>query len=52
VAANQLADVPDAAAGLVLERLRDQLAASDVILWSSIRPAGGQRRAVALFAQP
>jgi nitrogen fixation/metabolism regulation signal transduction histidine kinase len=25
-AANQLADVPDAAAGLVLERIRDQLA--------------------------
>ncbi|MES2975657.1 MAG: ATP-binding protein [Pseudomonadota bacterium] len=34
----QLADMPDAAAGLGLERIRDQLAASDVILWTS----GGQ----------
>ena len=33
-ASRQLADVPDAAAGLILERLRDQLGASDVVLWS------------------
>ncbi|MES2999315.1 MAG: ATP-binding protein [Pseudomonadota bacterium] len=33
-AAVQLAETPDASAGLTLERLRDQLAANDVILWS------------------
>ena len=33
-AANQLSGTSDAAAGLALERLRDQLDASDVILWS------------------
>jgi nitrogen fixation/metabolism regulation signal transduction histidine kinase len=33
-AANQLSETPDATAGLALERLRDQLAASDVVLWS------------------
>ena len=31
----QLADIPDAGTGLVLERIRDQLSASDVILWSA-----------------
>ncbi|RZI92175.1 MAG: HAMP domain-containing protein, partial [Variovorax sp.] len=30
----QLADVPDASAGLVLERIRDQLGASDAMLWT------------------
>ncbi|KQP13530.1 ATP-binding protein [Pseudorhodoferax sp. Leaf267] len=30
-----LADVPDAAVGLSLERIRDQLSATDVVLWSS-----------------
>ena len=34
-AANQLVDVPNATAGLALERIRDQLAANDVILWTS-----------------
>ena len=34
-ASNQLAQVPDAAAGLVLERIRDQLGATDVVLWSA-----------------
>ena len=34
-AANQLSESPDATAGLALERLRDQLAASDVVLWSA-----------------
>ncbi len=34
-ASAQLADVPDAAAGLSLERIRDQLAATDVVLWSA-----------------
>ncbi|MEJ8815914.1 ATP-binding protein [Variovorax ureilyticus] len=31
----QLANVSDAGAGLVLERIRDQLGATDVVLWSS-----------------
>ena len=34
-AATQLAETPDAMVGLALERLRDQLAASDVVLWSA-----------------
>lgn len=34
-ASAQLSQVPDAAAGLVLERIRDQLGAIDVVLWSS-----------------
>ena len=34
-AASQLSETPDATAGLALERLRDQLAASDVVLWSA-----------------
>ena len=33
-AAVQIAEVSDASAGLALERLRDQLSASDVVLWS------------------
>ncbi|MBO9679897.1 MAG: HAMP domain-containing protein [Acidovorax sp.] len=37
-ASAQLAQVPDAAAGLVLERIRDQLGATDLVLWNS----GGQ----------
>ncbi len=37
-ASSQLAQVPDAAAGLVLERMRDQLGADDMVLWN----AGGQ----------
>jgi nitrogen fixation/metabolism regulation signal transduction histidine kinase len=31
----QLAQVPDAAAGLVLERIRDQLGATDLVLWNA-----------------
>jgi len=34
-ASAQLAQTPDATAGLVLERIRDQLGASDVVLWSA-----------------
>ena len=34
-AATQLADTPDATAGLTLERIRDQLSGNDAILWSS-----------------
>ncbi len=34
----QLAQVPDAATGLVLERMRDQLGATDMVLWNT----GGQ----------
>ena len=37
-AATQLSEAPDTSAGLALERLRDQLSASDVVLWT----AGGQ----------
>ncbi len=37
-AATQLSETPDSSAGLALERLRDQLSASDVVLWT----AGGQ----------
>ena len=33
-AASQLADTPDASVGLSLERLRDQLLVSDVVLWN------------------
>jgi len=35
VAAGQLSDVRSVSAGLALERLRDQLGADDIILWSS-----------------
>ena len=34
-ASAQVAQVPDAAAGLVLERIRDQLGATDVVLWNA-----------------
>ncbi len=34
-AASQVAETPDAIAGLTLERLRDQLSASDVVLWTA-----------------
>lgn len=34
-AATQLSETPDALAGLALERMRDQLSASDVVLWSA-----------------
>ena len=37
-AATQLSEAPETSAGLALERLRDQLSASDVVLWT----AGGQ----------
>ena len=37
-AATQLSETPDSTAALALERLRDQLSASDVVLWT----AGGQ----------
>ena len=33
-ASAQLAEVPDASAGLALERIRDQLGATDVVLWT------------------
>ena len=33
-ASQQLAQVPDAAAGLILERIREQLGATDVVLWN------------------
>lgn len=34
-AATEMAETPDTLAGLALERLRDQLSASDVVLWSA-----------------
>ena len=46
-AGSQLAQVPDAAAGLVLERIRDQLGATDVVLWSTgghVLASAGQSR--------
>jgi nitrogen fixation/metabolism regulation signal transduction histidine kinase len=46
-AAGQLAQASDASAGLALERLREQLAASDVVLWTAsgqmIASAGDSR---------
>ena len=35
VAAGQLSDIRSASAGLALERLRDQLGADDIVLWSA-----------------
>lgn len=46
-AAAQVAQVPDAAAGLALERIREQLGASDVVLWNAAGQAvasAGQSR--------
>ena len=34
-AASQIAETPDAIAGLALDRMRDQLSATDVVLWSA-----------------
>ena len=34
-AATQISETPEAMAGLALERMRDQLSASDVVLWSA-----------------
>ncbi|MES2248621.1 MAG: ATP-binding protein [Pseudomonadota bacterium] len=46
-ASAQLSQVPDASAGLLLERIRDQLEASDVILWTGsgqlVASAGASR---------
>jgi len=46
-ASAQLANVPDTRAGLVLERIRDQLGATDVILWTGsgqlVASAGASR---------
>ncbi|WP_188708856.1 sensor histidine kinase [Polaromonas eurypsychrophila] len=50
VAAGQLAQTPDATAGLALERLREQLAVSDVVLWTAsgqmIASAGDSRYSI------
>ena len=46
-AAAQLAEVPDASAGLSLERIREQLSATDVALWSpsgQLLSSAGQSR--------
>ncbi|MDP1566410.1 MAG: ATP-binding protein [Polaromonas sp.] len=49
-AAGQLAQTPDATAGLALERLRDQLGATDVVLWTAsgqmIASAGDSRYSI------
>ena len=46
-AASQISETPEATAGLSLERLRDQLSASDVVLWTAsgqvIASAGDSR---------
>lgn len=46
-AATQLAETPDSLAGLALERVREQLSANDVVLWSAsgqlIASAGASR---------
>lgn len=47
IAASQLADTPDLSAALPLERARDQLGASDLMLWSTsgrLIAAAGQSR--------
>ena len=46
-ASAQLSQVPDAAAGLVLERIRDQIGATDLVLWNAAGQAvagAGQSR--------
>ena len=46
-ASAQVAQVPDAGAGLVLERIRDQLGATDIVLWNAAGQAvasAGQSR--------
>ncbi|HEY8359284.1 MAG TPA: PAS domain-containing sensor histidine kinase, partial [Ramlibacter sp.] len=46
-AAAQVADTPDTSAGLVLERVREQLGASDLVLWSptgQLLASAGQSR--------
>lgn len=35
VAATQLSDVPDVSAGIALEKIREQIGVSDVVLWTS-----------------
>ncbi|HSV50727.1 MAG TPA: ATP-binding protein [Burkholderiaceae bacterium] len=46
-ATQQLVDVPDASPGVALERIRDQLGATDVVLWSAngqLLASAGQSR--------
>ena len=55
-AASQISDVPESMAGLSLERLRDQLSATDVVLWTAsgqvIASVGDSRFPSALSARP
>ncbi len=54
-ASAQLSQVPDASAGLVLERIKDQLGADDVVLWSASAQAiasTGQSRFVLTPEKP
>ena len=55
IAAGQLTQVSDALAGLMLERVREQLGASDVVLWSASGQAiasSGQSRFLLSPARP
>ena len=52
VAGLQLAQVPDASAGLVLERIRDQLGATDIVLWNSAGKAVASAGQSLLALQP
>ncbi|MFI5447647.1 ATP-binding protein [Polaromonas sp. UC242_47] len=56
VAAGQLSQTPDAMAGLALDRLREQLGVSDVVLWTAsgqmIASAGSSRYAIKLERPP
>lgn len=51
-ASSQLVQVSDAAAGLTLERIRDQLGASDVVLWNSAGKAVASAGQSLLALQP
>ena len=54
-ASAQLSQIPDASAGLVLERIKDQLGADDVVLWSASSQAiasTGQSRFVLTPEKP
>jgi nitrogen fixation/metabolism regulation signal transduction histidine kinase len=54
-AAGQLADTPDATAGLALERIREQLGVNDLVLWSGsgqLIASAGQSRFVLTPERP
>ncbi len=51
-AATQLSETPEAMTGLALERLRDQFAASDVVLWSASGQVVGSAGETRFVLQP